>query len=84
MLVTSTHRIGDGSERASAKCGGAIHVGDGCWLGCRVTVMPGVSIGEGCIIAAGSVVTADCEPHGLYAGVPATRKRTLPAIGNCS
>lgn len=33
-----------------------IRVGDGCWIGARVTVLPGVTIAEGCIVAAGSVV----------------------------
>lgn len=39
--------------------------------------MPGVSIGPGCVIAAGSVVTADCERDCLYAGAPAERKKHL-------
>ncbi|WP_408003863.1 LbetaH domain-containing protein [Puerhibacterium puerhi] len=42
--------------------------------------MPGVTIGRGCIIAAGSVVTSDCQPDGLYAGVPAARKKDLAAL----
>jgi maltose O-acetyltransferase len=40
-------------------------------------VLPGVTIGAGCAVAAGAVVTADCEPDGLYAGVPARRVRDL-------
>jgi maltose O-acetyltransferase len=40
-------------------------------------VLDGVTIGAGCVIAAGAVVTRDCEPDGLYAGVPAVRKRDL-------
>ena len=43
--------------------------------------MPGVTIGEGCIVAAGAVVTKDCESHGLYAGVPARRIRDLDQAG---
>ena len=52
-------------------------IGDGCWLGGNVAVLPGVSIGSGCVIAAGSIVTADCEPDCLYAGIPAQLKRRL-------
>jgi maltose O-acetyltransferase len=81
MLVTSTHHISGPAERAGAKYGGPIVIGDGCWLGARVSVMPGVTIGDGCIIAAGAVVTSDCEANSLYAGVPATRKRALPTPG---
>jgi maltose O-acetyltransferase len=81
MLITSTHEIGDASERGGRKYGEPIRIGNGCWLGARVTVMPGVTIGEGCVVASGSVVTKDCEPNGLYAGVPATRKKTLEPGG---
>lgn len=43
------------------------------WIGTNAIIMPSVKICEGCIIAAGSVVTKDCEPYGVYAGVPAKR-----------
>ena len=36
-----------------------IKVGDNCWFGADVSVMPGVTIGAGCVIAAGAVVTKD-------------------------
>jgi maltose O-acetyltransferase len=39
--------------------------------------MPGVTIGDGCTIASGAVVTRDCEPDGMYAGVPARRVKDL-------
>lgn len=77
MLCTSTHVIGDSSMRSGARADAPIVVGDGCWLGTRVTVLPGVTIGSGCMIAAGAVVTSDCEPNGLYAGIPARRVRDL-------
>ena len=37
----------------------------------------GVTVGDGCVLAAGAVVTGDCEPDGLYAGVPARRVKDL-------
>jgi maltose O-acetyltransferase len=43
-------------------------------------VLPGVTVGDGCVIAAGAVVNADCQPDGLYAGVPARRVRDLEPI----
>lgn len=49
---------------------GSITIGDNCWLGGSVTVCPNVSIGEGCVIGAGSVVTKDIPPHSLAVGVP--------------
>ncbi|GAA3936006.1 CatB-related O-acetyltransferase [Litoribacillus peritrichatus] len=50
---------------------GDTHIGDGSWLGMRAMIMPGVSIGEGAIIAANSVVTSDVEPYSVVAGSPA-------------
>ena len=52
-------------------------IGDGSWLGQNVSVIAGVTIGAGCMIAAGAVVVSDCEPNGLYAGVPARRIKNL-------
>lgn len=43
------------------------------WIGTNAIIMPSVKICGGCIIAAGAVVTRDCEPYGVYAGVPAKR-----------
>jgi maltose O-acetyltransferase len=76
-FVTSFHDIGGPAARAGERRMLPISVGDGCWIGARVTVLPGVSIGDGCIIAAGAVVTRNCEPNGLYAGVPARLIRQL-------
>ena len=48
-----------------------IHICRNAWLGSRVSVMPGVTIGEGAIVASGAVVTKDVAPFTLVAGVPA-------------
>jgi maltose O-acetyltransferase len=48
-----------------------ITIEDNVWIGARVIVLPGVVIGEGACIAAGSVVNADVPPRTLAAGVPA-------------
>lgn len=42
-----------------------------CWIGAHAVVLPGVTIGEHCVVAAGAVVTKDVPPHSLVAGVPA-------------
>ncbi len=49
----------------------------GAFLGANVTVLPGVRIGTGSFVAAGSVVTADVPPRTLVAGVPARPLRTV-------
>lgn len=81
MIATSSHEIGPREQRAGAHDGRPVVIGDGCWLGMRVTVLPGVTIGSGCIVAAGAVVIEDCERDGLYAGVPARRVRDLEPVG---
>lgn len=48
-----------------------MYIGDDVWIGDRVTVLPGVHIGNGCIIAAGAVVTKDVPEYTVAAGVPA-------------
>lgn len=56
-----------------------IEVGDGCWIGSRVTVLDGARIGDGCVIAAGAVVVAGEYPaHGIYGGVPARLLKMRP------
>jgi maltose O-acetyltransferase len=51
------------------------------WIAARVTILPGVNIGEGAVVAAGSVVTRDVPPLTIVAGVPAkpigTRRNLL-------
>lgn len=54
-----------------------IHIGKSCWLGAGVIVLPGVSIGDGSVIAAGSVVTRDIPPNVLAMGTPCRVVREL-------
>ena len=77
-LITVTHEVGQKNQRDGACCAKAITIGDGCWIGANVTVLPGVHIAKGCIIGACSVVTKDTEANGLYVGNPARKiKRRL-------
>lgn len=54
-----------------------ITIGDNVWLGGHVIVLPGVTIGDGSVIGAGSVVTGDIPPRSLAVGTPAKVIRTL-------
>lgn len=49
----------------------AVHIGKKVWFGANVTVLPGVTIGDGAIIAAGAVVTKNVPARTIVAGVPA-------------
>lgn len=47
-----------------------VSIGNGCWLCANVTVLPGVTIGDNCVIGAGSVVTESIPANSFAAGVP--------------
>lgn len=54
-----------------------IHIGKNVWIGANATVLPGVTIGDNAVIAAGAVVTKDVPENTVAAGVPAKVIRTL-------
>ncbi|MBE9127550.1 acyltransferase [Coleofasciculus sp. LEGE 07092] len=51
--------------------GGDVTIGDRVWIAYRAIILPGVTLGEGAVVGAGSVVTKDVEPYTIVAGVPA-------------
>ena len=75
MLITSVHEVDANGQVAREASYREVRIGDRCWLGARVTVMPGVTIGAGTIVGAGALVTKDCDPGAVYVGVPARRVR---------
>lgn len=77
-VLTSDHALGPHEQRFGPWRYEPVRIGDGCWIGARALILAGVTIGNGCLVAAGSVVRSDCEPDGLYGGVPARRLRDLP------
>jgi acetyltransferase-like isoleucine patch superfamily enzyme len=52
-----------------------IIIGNNVWLGCNVTILAGVEIGDGAIVAAGAVVNRSVPPYAIVAGVPAQIKK---------
>lgn len=59
------------NAKSEAVSKGDIVVEDDVWIGYGATIMSGVHIGQGAVIAAGSVVTKDVEPYAIVGGVPA-------------
>lgn len=55
--------------------GAPVHIGDDVFIFSNAMVMPGVTIGEGAIVLAGSVVTKDVEPWAIVGGNPAKKIR---------
>lgn len=54
-----------------------VTIGDDIWIGANAVILPGVTIGNHSVIAAGAVVTKDVPPHSLAAGVPAKIIKTI-------
>lgn len=78
IVLTNSHEIGPPTGRASTLCARPVTIGSGTWLGARVTILPGVNIGVGVVVAAGSVVHEDVPPNTLVAGTPARIVKSLP------
>ena len=74
---TGTHAIGAHQRRAGSGFNQDIFVGDGCWLCVRSTILGGVHIGNGSVVAACACVSADVEQDTVVGGVPAKTIRKL-------
>ena len=78
-VVTALHPM-LANERKALKCPDGsvkrlcwakpVTIGNGCWICANVTILSGVSIGDNCVIGAGSVVTRDIPANSFAAGVP--------------
>jgi len=77
-IITLEH---DPQSSEFADRGGEVIIGDRVWICYRAIVLPGVTIGEGAVVASGAVVSRDVEPHSIVAGIPAkqigTRSKDL-------
>lgn len=72
ILISYSHRFdGTGPIIDQGMQGAAVRIGDDVWVGARVIVLPGVTIGNHAIIGAGSTVTKDVPAGAIAAGVPA-------------
>ena len=71
VIVTTTHELGPRERRVGRRVRQAVTIGDGVWMGGRVTILPGVTIGPGAVVMAGAVVTKDVPAEAQVAGNPA-------------
>ena len=71
LVLTTSHRIGGAASRAGRIVTGPVEIGTGSWIGARAVILPGVTIGQGAVVSAGSVVNKDVPPNALVSGVPA-------------
>jgi maltose O-acetyltransferase len=79
ILVTAGHEIGSAQQRSGPARPQPIVIENGCWIGARCTILPGVRIGASSVVAAGAVVVESVPPNSMVGGVPARILRTLPA-----
>jgi len=74
ITVTAlNHNFSDANKRIDEQgvSTSPVTIEDDVWIGANAVILPGVTIGEHCVVAAGAVVTKDVPPHSLVAGVPA-------------
>lgn len=77
QVVFATINHGLEPDRRGDNIPAPIHVGENVWIGSHATILPGVTIGENAIVAAGAVVTKDVPADTVVAGVPARPIRKL-------
>ena len=71
VITTSNPPFDPRLRRESLGYASPVTIGDDVWIGYRATILSGVTIGQGAMIAAGSVVTKDVPPYAVVGGVPA-------------
>lgn len=76
-IGTGTHTIDPSANRiAATDISENVKIGDGCWICANALILPGVEIGQKCVVAAGAVVTqSHTENQILIAGLPAKKIR---------
>lgn len=75
VLATINHDLDPANGRKNHYA--PIRIGTHVWIGSNATVLPGVSIGDWAVVAAGAVVTRDVPPYTVVTGVPARIQRRL-------
>ena len=73
----TNYRVGDNAALCGYKTG-EIHIGKGCMIGMRSMIMPGVTIGDGAIVGANSLVTKSIPPYTIATGMPARVVKEVP------
>lgn len=75
VLATINHDLNPSSRGTNLPA--PIHIGKNVWIGANATVLPGVTVGDNAVIAAGAVVTKDVAANTVVGGVPAKVIRTI-------
>lgn len=76
-FITASHELGTAEHRSGPVRPAPIVIEDGCLIGACSVILPGVTLGRGAVVAAGSVVAANVEAGKLVGGNPARQIRSL-------
>jgi acetyltransferase-like isoleucine patch superfamily enzyme len=76
-IITEEHAMDVKQRLAGLEYTHPVNIGDNVWICAGAIILPGVTIGENCVIGAGSVVTKDIPPNSLAVGNPCKVIRTL-------
>ena len=71
LIETSTHSLTEWKDGYRKLIGDPIRIGNRVWVGANATLLPGITIGDDAVIAAGAVVTRDVPSNVVVGGVPA-------------
>ena len=75
-VIATLNHVAD-PERRADMIPAPVSIGNKVWVGANVTILQGVTVGDGAILAAGAVVTRDVPPRSVVAGVPAKIVKTI-------
>ena len=78
-IVTSSHPNRSRIRAFAPTAKGPVVIQDDAWIGAHVVILPGVTVGHGSVVGAGSVVASDVPPMVIVAGQPARQIRALDA-----
>lgn len=70
VIMTGSHKVNSETFEGNFK---PIIIKDNAWIGVNATILNGITIGRGAVVAAGAVVTKDIENYDIVAGIPATK-----------
>lgn len=77
LIATVNHPMVPSGRRKHLSLIKPVYIGNDVWIGGKAVILPGVHIGNNCVIAAGAIVTHDVPDNTLVAGVPAKPIKTL-------
>lgn len=77
MIVTVNHPMTPMGRRKHLGIAKPVNIGNDVWIGGNCTILPGVTIGNNVVVAAGAVVTHDVPDNTLVGGVPAKKIKDL-------